>query len=113
ALVWLATTDRPTAPDDAARPVLSGILEFNLAAAPEAFWNDLEPLAPRMSAIDSAMLARMNPSMSRGDKQPLIPLTIRLDERGGIRGDTTIVVGPTTLRVALQRIDTLSIKRPF
>jgi hypothetical protein len=55
----------------------------------------------------------MNVSMSRGEKQPEIPLTIRLDERGEVRGDTTLVVGSTTLRVSLQRIDTLSMKRPF
>jgi hypothetical protein len=112
-LVWLATADRLTAPGNDTRRALSGMLEFILAAAPERLWNDLEALVPRQSARDSAMLARLNRPIPRGSKQPQIPLTIRLDARGGIRADTTLVLGGRTLRVVLERVDTLSVRRPF
>ncbi len=112
-LVWLATADRPTAPDSHARRALSSVLEFMLAAAPERLWNDLEALVPRRSARDSAMLARLNRTVPRGEKQPQIPLTVRLDARNGIRSDTTLLVRGRALRVVLQRLDTLSVRRPF
>ena len=110
---WLATTDRPTAPGNDVRRTLSGVLEFFLAATPEGLWDDLEPLVPRSSARDSAMAARMNLQIPRDRKQPHIPLTVRLDTRGGIRADTTLVVGGRTLRVALERLDTLSVRRGY
>jgi hypothetical protein len=112
-LVSLATTDRPTVAGNDARRVLSAILEFTLTAAPERLWNDLEPFVPRASASDSALLARLNRPILRGQKQPRIPLTVRLDARGGIRADTTLVVGTRAVRVVLERVDTLSIRRPF
>jgi hypothetical protein len=112
-LVWLATDDRPTAPGNDARRVLSGMLEFNLAAAPESFWNDLEALVPRMSVGDSTTLARMNRPIQRGEKQPQVPLTVQLDAGGGVRADTTLTVRGRALRVVLQRVDTLSTRRPF
>lgn len=113
-LVWLTTTDRPTTPGNDARRELSTILEFTLAAAPDKLWNDLEPFVPRQSASDSALFARVTGRpMLRGQKQPQIPLTVRLDARGGIRADTTLVVGTRALRVVLERVDTLSIRRPF
>ena len=112
-LVWLATDDRPTAPGNDARRVLSGMLEFKLSATQESFWNDLEAFVPRMSARDSLMLARLNHRFERGQKQPQLPLTVRLDEGGGVKADTTFNVGGRTLRVVLQRIDTLTTRRPF
>ncbi|MHB0963011.1 MAG: hypothetical protein ACYC5V_07385 [Gemmatimonadaceae bacterium] len=112
-LVWLSTDDRPTAPGNDARRVLSGMLEFKLAAAPESFWNDLEAFVPRMSERDSLMLVRLNHPFERGQKQPQLPLTVRLDAGGGVRADTTFTVGGRTLRVVLQRIDTLTTRRPF
>jgi hypothetical protein len=113
-MIWLATVDRPTAAGNDDRLVLPGILEFTLAASPERFWNDLETLVARPTAADSAMLARMNfPPRPRGDQQPRIPLTIRLDRRGGIRGDTTITVNGRSLRVLVERMDTLANKRPY
>jgi hypothetical protein len=112
-LVWLSTTDRPTAEGNDTRHTLSAVLEFNLGAASEKLWTDLETFARRLSATDSALLARMNRPMLRSQKQPRIPLTIRLDARGGIRGDTTLIVGGRSLRVVIERVDTLSIRRPF
>jgi hypothetical protein len=112
-LVWLATTDRPTTPGNDARRALAGVLEFNLAAAPELLWNDLEAFVPKQSQRDSVMLARMKVSIPRGDKQPQFPLTVRLDGRGGVRADTTLTVGGRAIRVILERVDTLSMKRPF
>ena len=112
-LVWLATTDRPTTAGNDMRHVLSAVLEFTLAGAPERLWNDLEAFVPPSSAIDSAFAARLNRPIQRAQKQPRIPLVIRIDARGGIRGDTTLLVGARALRVAIERVDTLSIRRPF
>jgi hypothetical protein len=112
-LVWLATDDRPTTPGNDARRSLSGILEFTMAATPERLWDDLEPFVPKRSARDSALLARLKRQVARGEQQPQLPLSIQLDERGGVRADTTLTVGGRTLRVVLQQIDTLSISRPF
>jgi len=112
-LVWLATDDRPTAPGNAERRVLRGMFEFKLAAAPESLWNDLEALVPRMSERDSVALARMGRPLERGAKQPQLPLTVQLDASGGVRADATLTVRGRTLRVVLQRLDTLSIRRPF
>jgi hypothetical protein len=112
-LVWLAMTDRPTMPGNDARLALLGFLEFNLAAAPEFLWDDLEPFVPRLSPMDSAMLARLNRPIPRSQKQPQLPLTVRLEARGAVRADTTLTVLGQAIRVRLERIDTLSIRRPF
>lgn len=112
-LVWLTTDDRPTAPGNDARRALSGMLEFTMAAAPELLWNDLEKFVPKPSAMDSVMRARLNRPLPRGEKQPQLPLRVRLDGRGGVRADTTLSSGGRLLRVVLQRIDTVSIRRPF
>ena len=112
-LVWLATNDRPTAPGNDARRVLSGILEFNMAAAPELLWTDLELFVPKQSAMDSVMLARLKRTIPRGDKQPQLPLTLRFDPAGSVHADTTLTLGGRMLRVQLQRIDTVSVERPF
>lgn len=112
-IVWLATFDRPTAPGNDARRVLRGMLEFTLVATPETWWNDLEALVPRMSERDSTALARMGRPLERGEKQPQLPLTVQLDANGGVRADTTLNVRGRALRVVLQRLDTLSIRRPF
>lgn len=112
-LVWLATTDRPTVAGNDARRALSAVLEFTLGAAPERLWKDLEAFIPPSSAIDSAFAARLNRPIPRAQKQPRIPLMIRLDASGGIRGDTTLRVSARALRVVIERVDTLSIKRPF
>lgn len=112
-MVWLATTDRPTAVGNDARRVLSAVFEFTLDAAPERLWNDLDPLVPQSTAIDSAFMGRLNRPLPRGQKQPRIPITVRLDARGGIRADTTLVVGTRALRVVIERVDTLSIRRSF
>ena len=112
-LVWLATTDRPTVANNDARRLLSAVLEFTLAAAPETLWNDLEAFAPRLSAMDSAFAARLNRPIPRSEKQPRIPLTVRLDASGGIRGDTTFRIGARAIRVVIERVDTLSVRRPF
>jgi hypothetical protein len=112
-LVWLATTDRPTTQGNDARRALASMLEFNLAAAPELLWNDLEAFVPRQSPRDSAMLARMNRPIQRGQKQPQLPLTLRLDAHGGVRADTTLTVRGRPIRVLLERVDTLSVKQSW
>ena len=87
------------------------MLEFYLAAAPELFWNDLEAFVARRNPRDSAMLARLN--LPRGQKQAQVPLTLRLDGRGGVRADTTLTVAGRAIRVLLERVDTLSVMRPW
>jgi hypothetical protein len=112
-LVWLAVSDRPTTAGNDARRALFAVLEFTLRAAPQELWDDLEPLVPRLSASDSALFGPMTRPSPRGQKQPRIPLTIRLDERGGVRADTTLIVGTRSVRVILERVDTLSFARPW
>jgi hypothetical protein len=112
-MVWLATTDRPTAPDNDARRALAAILEFTLNATPEKFWNDLESFVLPLSVLDSTIMARMNRPRPRGEKQARIPITVSLDVRGGIRADTTLRVGTRALRLIVERVDTLSNKRSF
>jgi len=105
--------DRPTVPGNEKRSSLTGILEFNLGAASETVWNDLETFVPRMSAMDSTFIARLNRPIPLSQRQPRIPVTLRLDNRGGIRGDTALLVGGHKLRVVVERLDTLSTRRPF
>jgi hypothetical protein len=112
-LVWLSTADRPTAAGNDARRDLATVLEFNLAAAPERVWNDLEAFVPPMSALDSAFFARLNRPLPRGQRQPRLPLTLHLDASGRIAGDTLLLQGPRAIRVIVTRLDTLSVKRPF
>jgi len=112
-LVWLTMDDRPTVPGNEKRSSLTGILEFNLGAASETVWNDLETFIPRMSAMDSTFIARLNRPIPLSQRQPRIPVTLRLDNRGGIRGDTALLVGGHKLRVVVERLDTLSTRRPF
>ena len=113
-LVWLCVTDRPTAPDNERRNVLPSMLELTLASAPERAWNDLEAFVPPMSAMDSAALRRMHYEFQRSRKQAQLPLTIRLDDRGGVNADTTFTLRDgRTMRVILSRIDTSSLKRSF
>ncbi len=112
-LVWLATNDQPTSPANDARRTLSTILEFKLSSAPEQSWDALEPLIPPTSARDSAALARMRSMFSRADRQPRVPLTLHLDAHGPVQGDTTLNLGTHSLRVKLERMDTLSVTRPF
>ena len=112
-LVSLAAADRPTTPNNDARRELSGMLQFALSSAPERLWNELETFVPRLTPRDSAAFVRMNIPNPRGVQQARIPLTVRLDGRG-VRADTTLtIVGGRTLRVVLERIDTLVIRRPY
>jgi hypothetical protein len=112
-LVWLATEDRPTLPGNAARQSLAGMLEFTLAAAPEVLWPALEPLVPPTSAADSALRARLRYVPERGQRQPRVPVTVRLKASGEVRADTTVLAGGRPVRLILERTDTLSLRQPF
>jgi hypothetical protein len=112
-LVWLATEDRPTLPGNDARRALAGELEFALAAAPEELWPALDALVPPTSATDSAFLARVGRAAPRGERQPRVPITVRLDAAGGVRADTTVLAAGRPLRVLLERVDTAAVRRPF
>jgi hypothetical protein len=112
-LVWLATADRPTTPGNESRLALPGELQFQLGAAPEWLWDALERLVPPQSAMDSALQVRLNRPIERPRRQPRISLTVRLDALGGVRADTAMDAGGRTIRVTLERVDTLSMRRPF
>ena len=90
------------------------MLAFTLASAPERIWSDLETLIPPMSARDSAFFARARVTLPRGARQVQLPLTIRLDDRGGVRADTTLILpNGRAMHVTLERMDTISVKRAF
>lgn len=108
-LTWFAAADRPMAPGNDARRVLDGSLEFTLSAVPESLWPTLEDYIPAPDALDSLMPTRV----PRSERQPQLPLTIRLDGRGGVTADTTFVAGGRPLRVRLIRMDTVSVARPW
>lgn len=112
-LVWLYTADRPTVADNDSRSTLPGILEFMIGSAPEKLWNDLEAFVPPSSARDSAFAAQFNIVRPRRQKQARIPLTIQLNAGGVVRGDTILDARGRMVRIAIERIDTASIKRPF
>ena len=112
-LVWLATSDRPTAPGNDARRELKGTFEFVLAAAPESLWDIVEPLVPPMRPADSAFYARLGRPRERERQQAMIPVTVRIDKNGGVRADTTVSVGTHRIRIMLQRLDTVATKRPW
>ena len=112
-MVWLAATDRPTLPGNDARRVLPGMLEFTLLAAPESLWDVLEAFVPKPSDLENAMMARLQHPKVRSQRQPRVPLTLRLDGRGEVRADTTLTAGGRSMRIVLERLDTLSVKRPF
>lgn len=112
-LMWLYAVDRPTTAGNDTVRVLRGQLAFILSGAPEGAWSALEPFAAPLSVPDSMMLARMGRTLGRGDKQPKLPLTLRLDARGDIRADTTFVREGHRLRVQLVRVDTTTSRRLF
>lgn len=112
-LVWLGSTDRPTTPDNDARRALTGMLGFPLGAVPERLWNDLDPFVQRWNPADSALYARLRQSIPRATQQARLPITVRLDDSGGVHADTTLTVGGRALRLLLERIDTIAIRRTF
>ena len=113
-LIWLLATDQPTTPGNERRRVLPSMLELTLASTPERTWNDLETLVPPMTARDSVMVARLPFILPRGDKQLRIPITITLDDRGAVRADTTLTLrNGRAMRITLERIDTVSLKRTY
>jgi hypothetical protein len=113
-LVWLATSDRPAAPGNAARRLLAGAFEFVLAAVPVESRDLVQPLVTWPSRRDSDLFGRPYGQMAPKDRlQALVPITVRLDSRGGVRADTSIVVGNQRFRLSLQRLDTVSVRRPW
>ena len=108
-LTWLASADRPTAPGNHERRVLDGYLEFTLSAAPESLWPALEQFIPPPDTTFSTLSAKPPAS----ERQPRLPLTIRLDGSGGVTADTTLIAGGAPLRVRLVRLDTMSISRAW
>ena len=112
-LIWLGTSDRPTTPGNDSVVALDGELMFHLNAAPEWLWDALEDLVPPPSRRDSLLSAQVRRPIERGRLQPRVPLTVHLDGLGAVRADTSLSVRGGMLRVVLERIDTISIARPF
>ena len=112
-LIWLGSSDRPTTPGNDSLLELDGELMFHMGAAPESLWNALQDLVPPPSARDSAFMTRVNRPIERARLQPRIPLTLLLDTIGGVRADTSLSTGGGTLRVMLERVDSLALARPF
>ena len=112
-MTWLGSNDRPTTPGIDPRDVLDGMLEFTLSATPESWWDLLEPLVPRPSYIDSLMMARMRFTTPRRQQQPRIPLAIHIETNGRVRADTTLVTNGRSLRILLERVDTLANRRNY
>ena len=111
-LVWLASTDRPTTPGNESRRAFAGKLQFRLEHVPERLWSDLEAFVPKMSEMDSMLLARTNQPRPRASQHPELPLTLHLVD-GGVRADTTLDARGRHFRVRLERIDTLAAVRRF
>jgi hypothetical protein len=112
-LTWLGSSDRPTTPENDSLLELDGELMFHMGAAPEWLWNALQDLVPPPSARVSALMAQVNRPTKRARLQPQIPLTLHLDALGGVRADTSLSTRGGTLRVMLERVDTLALARPF
>lgn len=112
-LVWLAAGDRPTVAGNEARQVLRGELEFRMAVAAAQLWDVLEMFVPPLSRMDSLMLGQMPEVYARENRQPRLPITIRLDRSGSVRADTTLTRSGKTLRMSLVRLDTISVESRF
>jgi hypothetical protein len=111
--LWLGAADRPTVPGNEQRAVLPGMLMFTLATAPEVLWDDLDAFVPAMNPVDSMMMSRINRTIARSQRQPRLPLTLKLNDEGEVRADTVLQMGARRLRVSVLRVDTISLPRPF
>lgn len=78
-----------------------------VGAAPRSLWEDLGRFIP---SADSAAYAR--PRLPPDKRQPELPITIRLDDSDGISVDTIYVAGDRSLRLVVDRVDTVSIRGP-
>jgi hypothetical protein len=112
-LVWLVVNDRPTTPGNEARREFTGMLEFMQSATAEAAWDALAPFTPPLSVADSTILARMGRPLPRGNRQPRLPITVRLGASESVRADSTWVNAGRRLRVVLTRMDTTTTRRTF
>jgi hypothetical protein len=112
-LVWLAAADRPTVRGNETRHVLRGELMFRMAAAPNQLWDALDMFVPPLSSRDSLVLARSPHLFTRENRQPRLPLTIRVDGTGAVRADTSLTVNGKTLRVSVVRLDTISVRSRY
>lgn len=54
--------------------------------------------------LESDMMARLQRPIVRSQRQPRLPLTLQLDEHGGVHADTTLTVGGRSMRIVLERL---------
>jgi hypothetical protein len=111
--VWLVAEDRPTVAGNEARHVLRGQLEFTMAAAPAQLWDILDVFVRPLSPRDSVVLMRMPEIYARENRQPRLPITLRLDRSGSVRADTVLTMKGKTLRMSVVRLDTISVESRF
>lgn len=110
-LVWMSTTNRPSAAGDDTARTFHGELMFKRTAAPEAIWDALDPFVPAPSAIDSlaiARLAAMNNRRPRAEEQPRIPMTWTVDQNGVVRGTKIVAPGEQPLDVVVELISSVA-----
>lgn len=112
-LVWLAATDRPGMPGNDGVRVLRAQLSFMLRSAPASIWPALEAWIPPLTALDSAMMTRTRVVVPHANRQPTIPLTLRLDDAGEWSADTLLIRNGKSLRITLTRGDTVSVPRSW
>jgi len=114
-LVWLTVADRLTDPRARDEPVLEAILMFTRSSAPTSIWRALDPFVPVPDSLTVALRDRMQELTGRryteGDDQPALPLTLRLQPDGGVRGDTTLSRGGRAVRLTVERVDTVWVRR--
>lgn len=108
--VWLSAADHPARPVTAGTREFQADLMFTRFAAPPQIWDALDayvdvPSASTRQAI--VRIAAMNRRAPRAEEQPHIPMTLRMQNDGRLRGDTTIVRNGRTLRVTLDRVDSV------
>jgi hypothetical protein len=113
ALVWLGSGDRPSMPGNDRVRTIPASLVFALKGAPESIWLALEPFIPALSASDSAMFARSKLIVPRDQRQPSLPITLRVSANGAVSGDTTLVRDGRRLRVTLVRVDSSAVPRAW
>jgi hypothetical protein len=96
-------------------------------SAPPEVWPALAPFVRPISPRDSAALARAQRAIDdllrrigqplpplrdpRGERQAIIPVTLRLDQRGRVTADTTLTRNGAQLRVIVERMDLVSTTR--
>lgn len=110
-LVWVSTTNRPSATGDDTARTFQGELMFRRTAAPVAIWDALDAYVSAPSTSDSIAIARiaaMNNRSPREEQQPRIPMTWSVDQNGVVRGTSIAVHGERRLEVVVEMVNSVA-----